>query len=191
MARLEANASHGKYPIPTTVTYNSFMQVLAKSSIVGATSLIEGILRRMELPVSEGGTKVAPNSQSYSIAIAAWTWSENPLKVEYALHLLNRMKQVFHSGNKAARPNVIVYNAVINCCCSATSNRSEAGRAAMAVFEDLQSSDFDKPDSITYVSMIKAIRRNFSPSPQRDAFLRRVLHLCQKDGLMNRVMRKE
>jgi len=174
------------YALPSTITYNSIMQIFAKSSMPDAAEQIEGILNDLQ-----ANKNLQPNKQSYTTTISAWARSHSQEKVRRAVAIFERLKLEYASGNQTCRPDIMVYNALLNCCCFAIWGHDEASRVVIETFFGLQESGSARPDSRTFAFTLKALGRNMDPSAARDKLLKQVFDFACKDGLVDDAVLKE
>ena len=165
---------------PSTITYNSIMQVIANRFGCDGAERIQGILKELE-----DSADLQPNKQSYTTAITMWARSQSPEKVQKARSIFNRMRFAYKSGNESCKPDIMVYNAMLNCCCFPIGRREEASSIAMETFSDIRESGYAMSDSITYAFMLKALGRNLQSGYERDAKLRQVFDAACHDGLVD------
>ena len=168
---------------PSTITYNTIMQIYAKRSLQDDAERIEEMLTYLE-----DNKELHPNKQSYTTAITAWARSQSPEKVQRASSILERMKAAYVSGNQTCEPDIIAYNALLNCCCFPIGRRDEAARVAMKAFSDIQESGYGPPDSITYSCTLQSLGRTMQAGDEKETWLKRVFDDACKDGLVNDVV---
>jgi PPR repeat family/Pentatricopeptide repeat domain len=165
---------------PSTITYNTIMQIYAKRSLQDGAERIEEMLTYLE-----DDKELHPNKQSYTTAITAWARSQSPEKVQRAFSILERMKAAYVSGNQTCEPDIIVYNALLNCCCFPIGSRDEAARVTMKAYSDIQESGYGPPDSITYSCTLQSLGRSMQVGDEKETWLKRVFDDACKDGLVN------
>jgi len=212
------NSTSSKHSMPNTKTYNTVMNVVAKSKRRDAPYKAEKILNSMErLHAKNGGTTtttdddddsslVKPNAISYATLINAWGRSSNHDKVTKSLDVLRRMKKAHLDGNEDAKPNVYVYNSILNACSfvsvgggggNAKLKRAQALQVAMDIMKEMRTmsssgeDDNVAPDHITYGAYFKVIHRNMSPSHERNRLISDEFNNCCKDGQVGNFVMRE
>ena len=165
---------------PSTITYNIIMLIIANRFGCAGAERIEGMLKDLE-----DSDDLQPNKQSYTTAITMWARSQSPEKVQKSRSIFDRMKFAYRSGNENCKPDIMVYNAMLNCCCFPIGGREEASSVAMETFSDIRESGYALSDSVTYAFMLKALGRNLQTGYERDAKLRQVFDAACDDGLVD------
>lgn len=92
------------------------------------------------------------------------------------------------SRKRSARPNIIIYNAVLNACAYTTGDLQETSRAleiAHSLLRELENSDYGKPDHVTYGTFIKVIANQMPDCDTRRQAVQVLFHKCCKDGQMS------
>ena len=101
---------------PTRVTYNSILDVIAKSRRKDAGKRAEDILLEMEhlSSTNEFGQNLSPDKYSYSSVINAYAKCGGVGAAIRAEDLLLKMQELYEEGNDHLKPNTACFNAVIN-----------------------------------------------------------------------------
>eukprot|EP00816_Leptocylindrus_hargravesii_P011642 CAMPEP_0196813218 /NCGR_PEP_ID=MMETSP1362-20130617/34767_1 /TAXON_ID=163516 /ORGANISM="Leptocylindrus danicus, Strain CCMP1856" /LENGTH=582 /DNA_ID=CAMNT_0042189305 /DNA_START=105 /DNA_END=1853 /DNA_ORIENTATION=- len=171
---------------PNVRSFNSIINAWAKSKDNNAAQKAEEILEHMEhLCTQSGNRRLAPDTHSFSTVINAWARSNAVGKETKAYKILQDMNSMYANGNSNARPNVIIYNAVMNACAFACGNESNLQRAmeiAHATFKELQESPHANPDEITYGTFIKACGNLMPHGPTRNKVVEALFKKCCQDG---------
>jgi hypothetical protein len=107
--------------------------------------------------------------------INAISKSKNEGKAQKALRILRQLDKLYQAGDINARPTTTSYTAVLNSCAFPAVTDAKSRRKALdtAIFtlQELQGSEYGKPNSITYGMFFKACA-NLLP---RDDALRRMV----------------
>ena len=143
---------------PNTVSYNAVMNAWAKSREKGAAQRAEAILNHM-LKLNEGGREECrPNSISFTAVIDAWAKSGDKNAYEHASKLFQQMQ----SMGKAAEPNSVTHNSLINAL--AVSYVPDKATKALDILLEMENmankGNRDvAPTIITYSAVVKACAR--------------------------------
>lgn len=178
---------HGNIDVqPNVRSFNSIINAWAKSKDANAAQKAEEILEHMEhLCTQSGDRRLAPDTHSFSTVINAWARSNTVGKETKAYKILQDMNSMYANGNFNARPNVIIYNAVMNACAFAVGNESNMQRAmeiAHATFKELQESPHSTPDEITYGTFIKACGNLMPQGQTRSTVVEALFRKCCREG---------
>ena len=128
-----------------------------------------------------------PNTESYNIVLEAIAKSKITKKAEMSARILTQMVRHHLDGNPNAKPNVESFNYVFGACSTTDSDDQRVKRAALRVasvtFKHLQSSDFSKPNSVTYGLMLMSCD-NLLPirSNERKTLTEAIFKSCCRDG---------
>jgi hypothetical protein len=118
-------------------------------------------------------------------AISAWARSRKFGKATRARAILTRMIKMFESGEIKAHPNAHCYTAVINSCAHTENDaveKREALRIAVETYKELCASGYDRPNQITFSTMITALRNLLPASEKRAAALKTIFSKCIEEG---------
>jgi hypothetical protein len=131
---------------------------------------------------------INPNERVYTSFIRALTKGRAQGLHKKASMLLQRMQNLYETGNEGIRPTVFTYNAVLNACAESLhiedESRTEAFKTAVRVFTDLRSSGKERPDHVTFGNMLRCA--NLLPEgEQRDKFVSATFRLCCEQGFVN------
>lgn len=156
---------------PNTRTYNTAMNLLARSGDADSAQRASAILETME---ASGDENIRPDARSYGAAINAWARSSEPKRAEMALDIYKRIKQ----------PSIAAANAVLSACCFVPNDEKEnAVRIAFNVMnQSKQGSNSINADHITYSTMLKVIGTGVAPGGDRDEMIKAVFEACCKEG---------
>jgi hypothetical protein len=130
---------------------------------------------------------VKPNERVYTSFIRALTKGKAQGLYKKASILLQRMHNLYETGNEGIKPTVFTYNAVLNACAESLhiedESRSEAFKTAVRVFTDLRGGK-ERPDHVTFGNMLRCA--NLLPEgEQRDKFVSATFRLCCEQGFVN------
>ncbi|CAB9519362.1 Pentatricopeptide repeat-containing protein [Seminavis robusta] len=170
---------------PNVRSYNTVINVWAKSQSDIGAKRAEEILDLMERMFKGGDSSVAPDVHSFSTVINAWARSQKEHKADRALNLLKEMKQLYRQGNENLKPNVVVANAVMNACAYTMGEVPERNRAleiAHKVLKDLELGEYGNPDQVTYGTFLKVCANQMPECSTRDQIVDMVFQKCSRDG---------
>mmetsp|Transcript_28934 Transcript_28934/g.33643 ORF Transcript_28934/g.33643 Transcript_28934/m.33643 type:complete len:679 (+) Transcript_28934:464-2500(+) len=181
---------------PNTRSYNSVMNAYAKTNthLTNSKSAIQAnrILEQMEhLYYEQQNHQVKPDFFSFAIVINAWakTNEYGCHKAQKALELFQHMMELYNQGNEDLRPNVVIYNAIINACAYTIGDEAEQRQAmeiAHTMIKELESSTYAKPDQVTYGTFLKVCENQMPPCQTRTHLLNVIFRKCAKDGMVGR-----
>ncbi len=144
---------------PDIVTYNNVLHAYLKSNDKGtALDRILSLVQKMENNEHPG---VKPDSFSYSVVLKAWVQSKRRDAAVQALKTLNKMRELWVSGDIAARPSNRHFNIVINAL--AKSRDHLDAKKAHHLLIQMQASNDCQPDIITYTSVIECYSKSNDP----------------------------
>jgi hypothetical protein len=135
-----------------------------------------------------GDEEVRPNEYSFCSAITAWGKSRQLAKAARARRILDRMIDLHESGRLSARPNTHCYTAVINSCAFCENDASEKRQAlniAIQTYNDLVTSDYGRPNEVTFANMLTALRNLLPAGVQRTAAIGKIFQSAARDGLVD------
>lgn len=137
---------------PDVVAFTKVISAWARSRRPDAPDRAEALLNRMiDIANVEGREDVRPNTFTYNALINAFARRGLVVKAE---EYLAKMQEL--SANVDA--DRITYNSVINAYASSRKAKKEGGQRALELFEEMKSNEsINKPDSITYGSVIKCL----------------------------------
>lgn len=170
---------------PNRKSYNSVINAYAKSSKKNAPLDAESILRRM----NDAGLR--PDSFTFATLMNAWGRSMEFGKAERVLQLYREMLQLYEEGITELRPNVVVFNSILNACAYTTGDLSEQQKAmsiANHAFRELDQSSFGKPDQITYGTFFKVCQNQIPPGNARHHIVDVMFRKCVKDGQVGKLV---
>ena len=128
---------------------------------------------------------------TYAAVINCFARSKEVDKAVKAVSILQQMEEQYRSGNDSARPNIVVYNSVLNACAYTTGeeeNVETAFKIACLVFDEVRSSDYVEATHITYATFIQ-ICGNFIPeSDIRDNLIEATFKKCAQEGLVSKLV---
>ncbi len=172
---------------PNFRTYTTAIDVYSKSQVNGIAEKALGILEQMET-LQENDSHLRPNVYTYAAVINCFARSKEADKAVRAVSILQQMEEQYRSGNDSARPNIVVYNSVLNACAYTTGERQNvetAFKIACLVFDEVRSSDYVQPTHVFYGTFIQ-ICGNFMPeSDIRDNLVEATFKRCAQEGLVS------
>jgi hypothetical protein len=126
---------------------------------------------------------------SFATVINAWGRSYQYGKAQRVLNIFRHMIDLYKEGNDSVRPNVVIYNAIINACAYTIGDISEQRRAmeiAHIILQDLDKSPYAKADQVTYGTYLKVCENQMPPSDTRRQLVKVIFRKCAKDGMMGK-----
>ena len=157
---------------PATATFNTVITAMARSRLrrgrktaQRAEQLLVEMFKRME----QGENNVQPNVKTWGGVILAWAESGLPDAAENAQRVLDKMETLYRNGDSMVKPNVVCYTTVMGAWCKAGQvDRAEAILKKMEVQYEITGDKEDRPNSISYVTMIDGfVRQNIPNAAQR------------------------
>jgi len=173
---------------PNQRSYNAVMNAFAKSLDKNAAAKAEAVLRKMASMYedSEGEDMgIKPDFFSFATVINAWARSFEDGKAKKALQLYQEMVNLYKKGDKSLRPNVVIFNSVLNACAYSIGDDSEQRNAleiASAMMKELEKSSYGKADHITYGTFLKVCENELPQSEQRSRLVDIIFRKCVRDG---------
>lgn len=180
--------------MPNTRSYNTVMNAYAKSLEQNAASKAETILRKMERlykESDESDIRIKPDFISYATVINAWGRSFEYEKANKVLSLYREMLESYRKGDKSLRPNVVIFNSIMNACAYTMGEGTEQMQAmeiANVVLKELEESSYAKADQITYGTFLKVCQNQMPQSETRRQLVDIVFKKCAKDGQMGQLV---
>lgn len=150
------------------VVLNTVMKAWA--SCDGGECRCETCLSEMEDVVFHENDNMAPDSDSYRIAIAAWRRSSNPFRFRRALDILRRMELQEKNGNYRVRVDEETRAMVLSCCAFIEADEAveaEAFATAALVFEEVVATSRLPPKAATIELFAEACARLEAPFESR------------------------
>ena len=141
---------------PNAVTYNSVINAHMQSFNIGAA---EALLREMhDTFLQTGNMDIRPTIQSYSVVISGIARSRRKDAGERAERILEQIQEMARSGDLDKPPDVILYNAVLDCWAKSSSKPETASRAV--AFLEKMRDDKIVPDVISYNTIIHCLAQS-------------------------------
>lgn len=98
--------------------------------------------------------------------------------------MLHTIITLYEDGNKRLKPNIIVYNTVLNACAfTKNGDKNDALLVALMTFNELRNSKYCKPDAITYGTLLKSFNYLLPKGDKLTMMTTKLFHQCCKDGL--------
>jgi len=129
-----------------------------------------------------------PNEFTFSATISAWGRSRKFGKAMQARKILDRMIDLYESGQIDAAPNTHCYTAVINTCAHCVNDALEmqnAVRIAISTYKDLTKSDYGKANEVTYAAMITALRNLLPAGEARSSAVEKIFKSAASSGYVD------
>ena len=141
---------------PNAVTYNSVINAHVQSFNIGAA---EALLREMhESFLQSGNMDIRPTMQSYSVVISGIARSRRRDAGERAERILKQIQEMATSGDLDKPPDVILYNAVLDCWAKSAPSPETASRAL--AFLKKMKEDNIVPDVISYNTIVHCLSQS-------------------------------
>lgn len=141
---------------PNAVTYNSVINAHVQSFNIEAA---ENLLREMhDNFLRTGNMEIRPTMQSYSVVISGIAKSRRKDSGERAERILEQIKEMTQSGDLDQPPDVILYNAVLDCWAKSSATSQIASRAV--AFLEKMKQDEIVPDVISYNTIIHCLAQS-------------------------------
>ena len=121
------------------------------------------------------------------IVIATWARTRKFGKSGRARAVLTRMRELKESGVISALPNVHCYTAVINSCAHCGNDsieRRQALRIAIDTYKEMLEDGRDRPNHVTFSTMLTALRNLMPPDDTRVLAIENVFKRCASDGFV-------
>ena len=161
LKKLEGLRSKCPELCPDLVTYNNVLLAHLKSRDKAvALETILMVVQKMEEAAKET-PDVRPDSFTYSMLLKAWVQSRRPDAALRAIEALSKMRELWLAGDTAARPSNRHYNIAINAL--AKSRKHLDARKAHELLLQMQTSNYCRPDIITYTSVIECFSKSNDP----------------------------
>jgi hypothetical protein len=169
---------------PNQRTYTTVINALSKSGIPGAFEKIEKILDNM---CASEDPNDWPTAHTFTSVISAWANSAEEDKASKALRTLRRMQRMHASGKYLdLKPNVYVYNSVLNACASSAGGHPEtvesAFKVACGLFDELCKSEEFQPSDVTYSLFLRVCKQLMSEGALQRKMIEAVFRRCCRHG---------
>lgn len=177
---------------PTTLTFNTVLNTLAKSLQVGAPERAELILEHMQHLHENGYGDCQPDTISFNTVINAYATSNKKGADRRACEILAAMKRNYKAGiTPTAKPNIRTYNACIKACLCGQGHdtldeKNITIQRAYALFTELHQTGSEvRPDDHTYNWYLKVVHALCDDDLDKIATVKSVFNLCCQRGLLN------
>lgn len=169
---------------PNQRTYTTVINALARSGIPRAFEKIEKILDNM---CASEDPNDWPTAHTFASVISAWASSSEEDKASKALRALRRMQKMHASGKYSElKPNVHVYNSVLNACASSAGGHPEtvesAFKVACGLFDELCKSEDDQPSDVTYSLFLRVCKQLMTEGALQRKMIEAVFRRCCRSG---------
>jgi tetratricopeptide (TPR) repeat protein len=136
---------------PDLTTYNTMLDVMAKSLRKDAAERAEAVLRRMWGLYSSKGIDSMPDSTSYNACMNACKFANDPFKAEALFREMQDRYQ--QTGNRRLKPNKMSYGSLITAW--ANSKHTHKAERAQEIFDSMVAAGI-RPSTIEYNATIHA-----------------------------------
>lgn len=147
------------------------------------------IMQHVENRVGSGLSQLTLDRHLYHVLLSGWARSYDRDAFREAVQLFEKMKS---SENAEIQPIIRSYNWVIFAAGRTPTKTEEEARSkfetAMGVFTEAHQSDRIRPDALTYSNFLFVCANLLPKGEGRDKVARNVVDLCQKKGLMSRLV---
>ena len=171
---------------PNVRSFNSVLNAWAKSGTEEAALNAESILEFMEKLSDAGNNDVRPDVVAFATVINAWARSQRFGKADRVYNIFKHMQELYEAtGNEAVRPNVVIYNSVMNACAFTVGDLAEQNRAveiAHQMLKELEVGDDGDPDQITYGTFLKVCLNQMPDSSNRRKVAALIFDNAKRDG---------
>ena len=162
--------------MPTRITFNTAMNLLAKSKDEGSGRMALRILKTME---TSDDPSIHPNERSYSACINAVARSSDPDRAQVAHEIYQRLE----------KPTTQAINGVLSACSFLPKDKQQNGVSiAIKLIDELKQRSDIYPDHITFSTMFKVIGTSMPRSKARKEIARSIFHECCKEGLLSELV---
>ena len=167
---------------------NSVLFAWANSGDANAGNRASSHLDYMEAEFAGGNQELRPDTRSYSLLLSAISKSSGQGKARKALDVIHRMKEQIQLGNDAVVLDEHHFSLAINACGFSNADvdsEIEAFQIAIKLFDEVISSSYLTPTSLTFGWFIQSCGRLRAPEAIRNAYIERSFRICCKRGLVN------
>ena len=206
---------------PDLISFNGVLNAWARSNTRCCARQAETVLERMWILYQQGNDKVKPDDKSYNTVrklyvgyfrlvarasdltllrpinqvINAISKSKHARKAQRALRVLRMMDMLYRSGQIEVRPSEITYTAVLNSCAFPVArdfrSRRKAFDTALFTLEEVQSSEYCRPNEATYGTFIRACANLLHDDHElRRDIIEKAFKQCCKDGQVGDIVLK-
>jgi hypothetical protein len=132
---------------------------------------------------------IKPDERVFTSFIRALTKGQAKGVHKKSSLLLQRMSELYKTGNTHIKPTTFTYNAVLNACAESLlmpvedAPRLEAFKIALGVFNEMRQ-EREEPDHVTYGNMLKCAGL-LPDGEKRDAVISSTFSLCCENGFVN------
>eukprot|EP00590_Aulacoseira_subarctica_P005365 CAMPEP_0172419212 /NCGR_PEP_ID=MMETSP1064-20121228/5636_1 /TAXON_ID=202472 /ORGANISM="Aulacoseira subarctica , Strain CCAP 1002/5" /LENGTH=552 /DNA_ID=CAMNT_0013158567 /DNA_START=546 /DNA_END=2200 /DNA_ORIENTATION=+ len=181
---------------PNVRSYNSAINAWAKSRTKDSPERAERLLLKLkELYDVERQLDLQPDIHSFASVVNAWARSLAYGKAERAQKIYKYMMELYQAGNRQVRPNIVIYNSIMNACAYTNGDDMLEQRRAIEIasetFRDIEQSPFCHPDPITYGTFLKVIATQMPAGEAREKAVEAVFRKCCKDGQVSEMVLRQ
>ena len=176
---------------PNRLSYNTVINAWAKSQQPDSALRAESLLLRMIKSFkSTTFSIITPDKVTFSSVLNALAKSRTlSNKASKCSSILKAMIELHEDdGSYDTRPNVIVYNTVLNACAFSARGSEEERRQALQIavetFNQMRGGKYVSPDAVSYGNMLKCCANLMPPGDQRTAMASRLFASCCDEGLV-------
>jgi hypothetical protein len=181
---------------PNVRSYNSAINAWAKSRARDSAERAERLLFQLEKRFKEESQfDLQPDIHSYSTVVNAWARSVAYGKAERAQEIYKHMMDLFRAGNMQVRPNIVIYNALLNACAytvgSDVQEQTRAIEIASETFREIEQSPFCHPDQVTYGTFLKVCATQMPEGEAKERAVEAVFKKCCKEGQVSELVLRQ
>lgn len=175
---------------PNAFVCNCVLDAYSKSGKLQARAQkAEEILSYLEQEYGNGQDQMRPTAKTYILTMMCFAKSKEKSKAQKTLNILRRMQEQYRSGKVSTQPNVQAYSILINAAAFTShediEEENESLYIAKLALKELQECGYDKPNSITYGSFLKACGHLNLPKGKLENEAKRAFMDCCEDGHVN------
>lgn len=107
---------------------------------------------------------------------------------------MNQLYLADKEKNEHLKPNVIVYNSVLNACAFTNGDVRESSRAmeiAHKLLKEMELPNNPSPDQVTYGTFLKVCANQIPDCSTRQQIVEFLVQKCQRDGQVGNLVLKE
>ncbi|GKY91703.1 hypothetical protein MPSEU_000142100 [Mayamaea pseudoterrestris] len=166
------------------VSYNTILNAYLRSSAIKEKVALEKIRRLVQYMEDNRYEKpyIRPNCFSYKVLFTAWLQSGEPMLLPEAENLLFLIVRLWKAGDTSIDVNNFLFNKLINAY--AKSQDPQATNKALKLLQQMKESQLNRPDIITYTSVLECLSnaRQPSASDKAEELLQEVFALYEATG---------
>jgi hypothetical protein len=192
---MELRAAQGDVTVlPDSASYNTVIQTIAQSQDARtAAAKADDLLNHVNYNYRVDSTKALPDTILFNTAMGLWAKTGQSGAYRKARSILDKQLSLYdkelseeNGRPERCKPDVFGYTSVIASCASEaksksdTEERQKAFGVAVGTYRQLQKSDLDDPNHVTYGTMLKATM--LLPKEQREKWVRSIFQDAVQAG---------